>query len=117
MMTMSKALSAPQARTYHAREFASEQANYWSRGQQGHSEWQGKLAAEWGSRGGWRGAFRPADRRRAPGHPGADGVAPAVADLREPVRQRGHLRRPPGRLGRHDLRAEVRLADGAGGWR
>ena len=51
MMTMSKALSAGQARTYHAREFASEQANYWSRGQQGHSEWQGKLASEWGLKG------------------------------------------------------------------
>jgi conjugative relaxase-like TrwC/TraI family protein len=51
MMTMSKALSAPQARTYHAREFVSEQANYWSRDQQGHSEWQGKLAAEWGLKG------------------------------------------------------------------
>ena len=51
MMTMSKALSAGQARTYHAREFASEQANYWSRGQQGHSEWQGRLAAEWGLKG------------------------------------------------------------------
>lgn len=51
MMTMSKALSAGQARTYHAREFASEQANYWSRGQQGHSEWQGKLAAEFGLKG------------------------------------------------------------------
>lgn len=51
MMTMSKALSAPQARTYHAREFASERANYWSRGQQGHSEWQGRLAAEFGLKG------------------------------------------------------------------
>ena len=51
MMTMSKALSAPQARTYHAHEFASEQANYWSRGQQGHSEWQGRLAAEYGLKG------------------------------------------------------------------
>ena len=51
MMTMSKALSAGQARTYHAREFASEQANYWSRGQQGHSEWQGRLAAEFGLKG------------------------------------------------------------------
>ncbi len=51
MMTMSKALSAGQARTYHAREFASEQANYWSRDQQGYSEWQGKLAAEFGLKG------------------------------------------------------------------
>ncbi len=29
---------------YHAREFASQQQNYWSRNQQGHSEWQGRLA-------------------------------------------------------------------------
>ncbi len=52
MLTMSsKALSAGQARTYHAREFVSEQANYWSRDQQGHSEWQGKLADKWGLSG------------------------------------------------------------------
>ena len=52
MLTMSsKALSAGQARTYHAREFASEQANYWSRDQQGFSEWQGRLAEQWGLEG------------------------------------------------------------------
>jgi len=52
MLTMSsKALSAGQARTYHAREFASEQANYWSRDQQGFSEWQGRLAGQWGLEG------------------------------------------------------------------
>jgi len=44
-------LSAGQARTYHAREFSSEKQNYWSRDQQGHSEWQGRLAQEWGLRG------------------------------------------------------------------
>ncbi len=32
-------------------EFASEKANYWSRDQQGHSEWQGQLAKEWGLQG------------------------------------------------------------------
>jgi conjugative relaxase-like TrwC/TraI family protein len=52
MLTMSsKALSAGQARTYHAREFTSEKANYWSRDQQGHSEWQGRLAEQWGLSG------------------------------------------------------------------
>ena len=51
MLTISKPLSAGQARTYHAREFASEQANYWSRDRQGHSEWQGKLAQQWGLQG------------------------------------------------------------------
>ena len=44
MLTISKPLSASQARNYHAREFASQQQNYWSRNQQGHSEWQGRLA-------------------------------------------------------------------------
>src|SRR5215471_1260461 len=47
MLTISKPLSASQARTYHEREFASEKQNYWSRDQQGHSEWQGKLADRW----------------------------------------------------------------------
>ena len=51
MLTISKALSATQARTYHAREFTSEKQNYWSRDQQGHSEWQGQLAREWGLQG------------------------------------------------------------------
>src|SRR6202048_3371598 len=51
MLTISKPLSAGQARTYHAREFASEEQNYWSRGQQGHTEWQGKLAEQWGLSG------------------------------------------------------------------
>src|SRR5271154_5611511 len=51
MLTISKPLSASQAQTYHVREFASERQNYWSRDQQGHSEWQGKLAEQWGLEG------------------------------------------------------------------
>ncbi|HEX4037749.1 MAG TPA: MobF family relaxase [Acidobacteriaceae bacterium] len=47
MLTMSKPLSASQARMYHAKEFASQQQNYWTRNQQGHSEWQGRLAGQW----------------------------------------------------------------------
>lgn len=41
MLTISKALSAGQAQTYHSREFASEQQNYWSRDRNAHSEWRG----------------------------------------------------------------------------
>jgi conjugative relaxase-like TrwC/TraI family protein len=52
MLTISKSLSAGQARTYHSREFTSEEQNYWSRDQQAHSEWQGRLAQEWGLDGG-----------------------------------------------------------------
>lgn len=47
MLTISKPLSASQARNYHEKEFASQQQNYWSRDQQGHSEWQGQLARQW----------------------------------------------------------------------
>jgi len=48
MLTISKPLSAGQARTYHAREFTSDQQNYWSRDPQVQSEWRGGLAHEWG---------------------------------------------------------------------
>jgi hypothetical protein len=51
MLTISKPLSASQAQTYHVREFASQEQNYWSRNQQGHSEWQGRLAEQWGLQG------------------------------------------------------------------
>ena len=51
MLSISQPLSAGQARTYHAREFASEKQNYWSRDGQGHSEGQGRLAAGWGLQG------------------------------------------------------------------
>jgi conjugative relaxase-like TrwC/TraI family protein len=51
MLTLSKPLSAGQVRSYHEREFASERQNYWSRDQQGHSEWHGQLAKEWGLSG------------------------------------------------------------------
>jgi conjugative relaxase-like TrwC/TraI family protein len=47
MLTISKPLSASQARTYHEREFTSQEQNYWSRDQQGYSEWQGRLAEHW----------------------------------------------------------------------
>src|SRR5271170_588710 len=52
MLTISKPLSASQAQIYHVREFASQEQNYWSRDQQGHSEWQGRLAEQWGLQGG-----------------------------------------------------------------
>ncbi len=52
MLTISKPLSASQAQTYHVREFASQEQNYWSRDQQGHSEWQGRLAEQWELQGG-----------------------------------------------------------------
>src|SRR5580658_2487418 len=51
MLTISKPLSSSQARTYHVREFASQEQNYWSRDQQGHSEWQGRLADQLGLQG------------------------------------------------------------------
>ena len=51
MLTISKPLSSGQALTYHAREFASNQQNYWSRDQHIHSEWQGRLAQQWGLNG------------------------------------------------------------------
>jgi conjugative relaxase-like TrwC/TraI family protein len=51
MLTISKPLNAGQAQSYHAREFTSPEQNYWSRGQNVQSEWQGKLAERYGLAG------------------------------------------------------------------
>jgi conjugative relaxase-like TrwC/TraI family protein len=51
MLRISKALSASQALTYHAREFTSPDQSYWSRGQEVPGEWQGQLAERFGLSG------------------------------------------------------------------
>ncbi|WP_348260988.1 MobF family relaxase [Telmatobacter sp. DSM 110680] len=51
MLTISKPLSASQARTYHKEEFASRQQNYWSHDQRVFSEWQGRLGDQWNLNG------------------------------------------------------------------
>ncbi len=51
MLTISRSISASQARDYHNREFAAKEQNYWSRDQEGYSQWQGKLAQKWGLEG------------------------------------------------------------------
>jgi conjugative relaxase-like TrwC/TraI family protein len=51
MLRISKALSASQAQTYHAREFTSPDQSYWSRGQEVPGEWQGQLAEQFGLSG------------------------------------------------------------------
>jgi conjugative relaxase-like TrwC/TraI family protein len=51
MLRISKALSASQAQTYHAREFTSPDQSYWSRGQEVPGEWQGQLAEKLGLSG------------------------------------------------------------------
>lgn len=48
MLTISKALSAGQAQSYHQREFTSREQNYWSQRGQVAGEWQGSLAAKFG---------------------------------------------------------------------
>jgi conjugative relaxase-like TrwC/TraI family protein len=44
MLTISKTLSASQAQTYHAKEFAAAEQNYWKQGDTIQGEWRGKLA-------------------------------------------------------------------------
>ncbi len=51
MLTISSALSAGQAQTYHAKEFTAKQQNYWSQGQTVAGEWQGRLAEKFGLAG------------------------------------------------------------------
>jgi conjugative relaxase-like TrwC/TraI family protein len=52
MLTISKPLSAGQARAYHREEFSNAQENYYSEGDRIRGEWHGKLAEKWGLRGG-----------------------------------------------------------------
>jgi conjugative relaxase-like TrwC/TraI family protein len=51
MLTISKPLSAGQAQTYHKKEFANAEENYYSEGDRIRGQWHGRLAEEWGLRG------------------------------------------------------------------
>jgi conjugative relaxase-like TrwC/TraI family protein len=51
MLTISKPLSAGQARAYHQEEFSNAQENYYSEGERIRGEWHGKLAEKWCLRG------------------------------------------------------------------
>jgi conjugative relaxase-like TrwC/TraI family protein len=52
MLTISSAISAGQAQTYHAKEFTAKEQSYWSQKQTVEGEWQGKLAEQFGLSGG-----------------------------------------------------------------
>lgn len=51
MLTISKPLSAGQARVYHQEEFGNARENYYTEGERIAGEWHGKLAEKWGLRG------------------------------------------------------------------
>jgi conjugative relaxase-like TrwC/TraI family protein len=51
MLTISKPLSAGQARAYHQEEFSNAQENYYSEGDKIRGQWHGKLAEKWGLHG------------------------------------------------------------------
>src|SRR6266446_8128321 len=51
MMTMSKALSAGQAKDYYRQEFISAKENYYSESREVRGQWYGQLAEEWGLKG------------------------------------------------------------------
>jgi conjugative relaxase-like TrwC/TraI family protein len=47
MLTISKPISASQAKEYHKAEFANAQDNYYTEGARVKGEWHGQLAAKW----------------------------------------------------------------------
>src|SRR5215510_12444888 len=51
MITLSKPLSASQAKSYHKEEFSNDRDNYYSQGGTVRGEWQGRLAEQWGLQG------------------------------------------------------------------
>jgi hypothetical protein len=50
MLTISKPLSAGQARRYHAEEFQNARDNYYTEGDLIRGVWYGQLAERWGAR-------------------------------------------------------------------
>jgi len=52
MPTISKPLSATQAQTYHAKEFAAAVRNYWKQHKTIQREWHGRLADKFALTGG-----------------------------------------------------------------
>ena len=52
MLTISKALSASQAQTYHAKEFTAAEQNYWKQDDTIQGEWHGRLADKFALDGG-----------------------------------------------------------------
>jgi conjugative relaxase-like TrwC/TraI family protein len=51
MLTISQALSAGQARRYHAEEFQNARENYYAEGERITGTWHGQLATKWGLSG------------------------------------------------------------------
>ncbi len=51
MLTISKALSAGQAQSYHTKEFTAKEQSYWAQGNAVQGEWQGRLAEQYGLTG------------------------------------------------------------------
>jgi conjugative relaxase-like TrwC/TraI family protein len=51
VLTISKPLSAHQARAYHAEEFSNAHENYYTTADQIRGQWHGQLAREWGLHG------------------------------------------------------------------
>ena len=99
MLTISKALSAGQAQTYHAREFSSEQQNYWSRNRLAFSEWRGALAEEWSLRGSVR----------------ADHFA-RLSEGQHPESGAQLVRRQPARTYENEYRKEITSVEHRAGW-
>lgn len=99
MLTLSKALSANQARSYHAREFTSEKQNYWSRDRQGHSEWQGELARDWGLQG------SVADKQFA-----------LLSEGQHPVSAAQLVRHQPARTYKNEYGKQITSAEHRAGW-
>src|SRR5581483_11674520 len=51
MLTISKPLSAGQAKRYHAEEFQNARENYYTAGDRIIGQWHGRLADRWGLHG------------------------------------------------------------------
>jgi len=117
MLTISKPLSAGQARAYHQEEFSNAQENYYSEGDPIRGEWHGKLAEKWGLHGGVQ---EEQFQRLSDGqHPITGEQLVRYQTAREYMDKQGNTVKADGaprRLGCDIFGTEKRIAHGARGW-
>ena len=117
MLTISKPLSAGQARAYHHEEFSNAQDNYYTEGDRIRGEWHGQLAEQWGLHG----EVREEHFQRL-----SEGQHPITGEqlirhqaAREYMNRRGEKvsAMEHRRMGRDVFGPEERIVDRPGGWR
>ena len=117
MLTISKPLSAGQARAYHAEEFGNARENYYTEAEQIRGEWHGRLGEQWGLHGEVR---EEQFQRLSEGqHPitGEQHQVPSSQRIHEQAWRKRERDGTPRGMGRHVFSPKECFVDRTGRWR